>query len=281
MSIRTATILKAGMHTAIQDTGRFGYRKYGVPLSGAMDTQSMHRANLLAGNPTTNPVLECTMIGPTLLFHADALAAISGASCKASLNNQAIPTDMPLRISKGDTLEVGRCTQGTRAYLAIHGLQAPYVLGSASQYNGVTPIPKMENGGIISYVSYRHSDGHCRVKAQDFTRGTLMVFPGPEFEKLPDRLANIITTEAFSVGNNNRMGYQMNNHKLNRGNGDILTAPVIPGTVQLTPSGTLYVLMKDAQVTGGYPRILQLDDQSISLLAQKKQGEKVQFQVLQ
>ena len=50
----------------------------------------------------------------------------------------------------------------------------------------------------------------------------------------------------------------------------IITSSVIPGTVQLVPSGRLIVLMKDAQTTGGYPRVFQLTTKSIAILAQKK-----------
>jgi hypothetical protein len=58
----------------------------------------------------------------------------------------------------------------------------------------------------------------------------------------------------------------------------MLTSAVLPGTVQLTPSGALIILMRDAQVTGGYPRVLQLMDEGISCLAQKVVGERVRFE---
>jgi allophanate hydrolase subunit 2 len=58
----------------------------------------------------------------------------------------------------------------------------------------------------------------------------------------------------------------------------IMTSPVIPGTVQLTPDGKLIILMKDAQTTGGYPRVLQLTKEAISKLAQKRQQQNIQFQ---
>ena len=59
----------------------------------------------------------------------------------------------------------------------------------------------------------------------------------------------------------------------------ILTAPVLPGTVQLTPSGQLIVLMRDCQTTGGYPRVLQLTEDAISILSQKTTGNSLKFRL--
>ena len=60
----------------------------------------------------------------------------------------------------------------------------------------------------------------------------------------------------------------------------IITSPVIPGTIQLTPSGKMIALMKDGQITGGYPRILQMNYNSISILSQKKQGDNIKFRLV-
>ena len=60
----------------------------------------------------------------------------------------------------------------------------------------------------------------------------------------------------------------------------IITSLVLPGTIQLTPSGSLIILMRDCQTTGGYPRILQLSEASINRLAQKSTGDKVRFELI-
>ena len=57
----------------------------------------------------------------------------------------------------------------------------------------------------------------------------------------------------------------------------IITSLVLPGTVQLTPSGKLIVLMRDCQTTGGYPRVLQLKESSIDILSQKLTGNNIHF----
>ena len=72
------------------------------------------------------------------------------------------------------------------------------------------------------------------------------------------------------------MAYQLKELVLNDLDG-IITSLVLPGTVQLTPSGKLIILMRDCQTTGGYPRVLQLKETSINTLAQKFTGNKVKF----
>ena len=108
----------------------------------------------------------------------------------------------------------------------------------------------------------------------------LHVGKGPEFELLSDKQLESLFAKEFTVANeNNRMAYQLieiiDGHSIS-----MLTSATLPGTVQFTPSGKLIVLMKDGQTTGGYPRILQLTDNAISILAQKKTGDKFSFKLL-
>src|SRR5690606_7472652 len=106
---------------------------------------------------------------------------------------------------------------------------------------------------------------------------TLEVYRGPEFGQLTDRQLVKLFSNTFSVAKeNNRMAYQLN-EEIDGVRGSMLTSATLPGTVQLTPSGKLIVLMKDGQTTGGYPRILQLSDYSISILAQKRMGDPIRF----
>ena len=109
------------------------------------------------------------------------------------------------------------------------------------------------------------------------TAKTIEVFPGPEFEILSeDQRSNLFQQEFTIDKNNNRMAIQLNEEVKNNLD-SIITGPVIPGTVQLTPAGKLIVLMKDCQTTGGYPRVLHLSEKSLNIISQKLMGESVNF----
>ena len=75
------------------------------------------------------------------------------------------------------------------------------------------------------------------------------------------------------------MGYVLN-QKIDNDLKSIITSHVLPGTVQLTLGGRLIILMKDAQTTGGYPRVLQLTAKSIDILSQKKTSSIIKFQLI-
>ena len=72
------TVLNPGLLTTVQDMGRVGYQQFGVSVSGVMDPRAAAVANILAGNPESEAVLECTMLGPQLRFDADNTIAITG-----------------------------------------------------------------------------------------------------------------------------------------------------------------------------------------------------------
>ena len=75
------------------------------------------------------------------------------------------------------------------------------------------------------------------------------------------------------------MAYQLH-EKFTHSLPPIWTCPVIPGTVQCTPDGSMIILMRDSQITGGYPRLLQLTERSIQLISQKTTNSKIQFKIL-
>ena len=104
----------------------------------------------------------------------------------------------------------------------------------------------------------------------------IKVFKGPEFDCLDPISQDIIFNNEFTIGVNNRMAYNLVEIIENK-IPSIISSPLMPGTIQLTPSGRVIILCRDCQTTGGYPRILQLDKKSLDCLSQKVTGEKINF----
>ncbi len=103
---------------------------------------------------------------------------------------------------------------------------------------------------------------------------------GPEYKLLLDEQRLKLFSQEFTIAKeNNRMAYQLEESLLEHPH-TMLTSATIPGTVQMTPAGRLIILMRDGQTTGGYPRILQLSPRAISVLSQKKFGDKITFQLV-
>jgi urea carboxylase len=130
-------VLEPGVQTTVQDwPGRTGYWDVGVPPSGPMDDLAHRLANRLVGNAAEAATLECTLSGPTLRFHADALVAITGAPMAATLDGQPLPHYTRVRVGAGSVLKLGAVDgAGARAYLAVHGgMDVPPYLGSRSTF---------------------------------------------------------------------------------------------------------------------------------------------------
>ena len=81
-------IIKPGLETAIQDyPGRIGYWNQGFPPSGPMDDYAFRLANAIVGNDPSAAGIECTILGPTIRFHTDAVIALTGATTPATLDD--------------------------------------------------------------------------------------------------------------------------------------------------------------------------------------------------
>jgi urea carboxylase len=130
-------VLEAGTQTTVQDyPGRVGYWHVGVPPSGPMDMLAFRLANRLVGNPERAAALECTMSGPTLRFHSDAVIAIAGADMRATIDRKAAPYWQAIEVKAGSTLQLGAAANaGARAYIAVRGgIDVPEYLGSRSTF---------------------------------------------------------------------------------------------------------------------------------------------------
>lgn len=276
-------VLKSGFFISIQDLGRFGYRDIGVPISGAMDADSVKKANLLLENDPNDAVLEITMTGPTLEFQDPTYICLTGAHLSATLNNQPVENYEVVKVEKGDILSYGRLTDGFRSYLAVKGgFLTEKIMGSRSQFIPVTTTKRLKDGDEVPFEgtdSYAPMISEVNIE-EHYHHDELIVHKGPEFDLLTDNQLNQIFDTSFSVSKeNNRMAYQM--AELIEGHShSMLTSGTLPGTVQLTPAGRLIILMKDGQTTGGYPRVMQLSEASICTLAQKKSGDKLTFKLL-
>ena len=276
-------VLKEGLFTTIQDIGRFGYKNIGVPVSGSMDQTSAKLANLLLGNDESSAVLEMTLVGPTLEFMNDTYISITGADMNPSLNKQKVLQNKPLFVNKGDILYLSHSSNGMRSYLGIKGgFNSEKKLGSKSFYRGITKREKLIKNDKIKFAKVTSLPMKMNKSINDFKinrKNKINVFKGPEFDLLDSNSKDIIFNTDFTIGINNRMGYNLV-EPIKNSISSIISSPVIPGTVQLTPSGRLIILCRDCQTSGGYPRVLQLDKSSMDSLSQKTIGETIKLKLV-
>ncbi len=278
-------VLKVGFYDSIQDLGRVGYQQYGVPYSGVMDCYAALLANSLLGNDVNAAVMEITMTGPTLKFHCNTIICISGANMSPKLNESVIENNSVIQIKKDDVLSFGKLSHGFRSYLAVFGgFHTEKIFDSMSMYYGISKHFKILKNELLSISDNAafFNKKHASIKLKDsyFDTKVVSVFKGPEFDQLSEIHQKQLFSQEFTISkNNNRMAYQLE-ETFSNDLEPIITSLVLPGTVQLTPSGKLIILMRDCQTTGGYPRIFQLEEKSLDIIAQKYTGHSIQFQLI-
>ena len=139
-------VVSPGAYTTVQDfPGRKGYWHIGVPPSGCMDEYAFRLANRAVGNDKAAPGLELTLSGPTLLFHHDAIIAVTGGEVDVEVGGRKADQWKPVHVKKGEKLSIGKLKSGCRAYVAIRGgidvceylgSRSTFALGNLGGYNG-------------------------------------------------------------------------------------------------------------------------------------------------
>ena len=276
-------VLKTNPGASIQDLGRIGHGRWGIPNSGVMDAHSYQWINHLLQNNNTAAIIEIPQPGFKCIFDSDTTIGLAGAKAEIRKNGE-LTCSTILKICSGDELEIGKFLQGSIVYLAIsHGFQTEQILSARSYYASVTSERMLSKGNKIPYLKDQPYPKvvHASVKLSTkwFDSEEIEVYPGPDFNELSKESQNQLLDSKFTISDlANRMAFQLK-ELLPNSIAERLTAPVYPGTIQLTSGGKIIILMRDAQVTGGYPRILQVSEAAMSLLAQKRAGQQLKFQL--
>jgi biotin-dependent carboxylase-like uncharacterized protein len=286
------TFRKKGMLTTVQDQGRIGYQRYGMPVCGAMDHYAMELANILVGNPRSEAVIEATVMGPTIVFDEAEIFAISGGDFGPTLNGQPIENDRAYLAEAGDILSLPLAKRGARAYIAFAGgLDLEEVMGSRSTFL---------KGGVGGLEGRAIRDGD-RINL----RAPCDWLPDLEDRFVPEKLLPALSdrvTVRFTYGpqddlfsaigkrtfakseytlsdKSDRMGFRMDGPAVERAagsDGNIISDGICFGAIQIT-NGQPIVMMADRQTTGGYPKLGCVITADLPLLAQLKAGDRVRF----
>ena len=280
-------VVKAGIYSSIQDLGRFGFRDNGVPTSGAMDSQSAKLANLLVNNDINAAVLEMAYLGCELKFQVDTFIGITGARCEVYVNDESVSHNQVIAISAGDLLKFKPCKNNVYVYLAVAGgFQSLKILNSRSFYYPITAKACLQAGDKLAIKSQQKAilnRSKISPKLAYLKNNKIKVSRCFEFAELDKKMQQQLLQQKFKISvQSNRMAYKLEypTNKFKFTAKEIITSSVQAGTVQLTPAGEIIVLMRDAQTTGGYSRILQLDENALNQLAQMPAASRIFFEKL-
>ena len=283
-------ILKGGMLTTVQDSGRPGYQSQGFGVSGVMDRRSFKIANLLLDNPENEAVLEFTLLGPTLEFTSETIIAITGGDFQPQVNGKPVKMYTALYMHRGDILSFRGCRTGSRGYIAFSSyLEIPVVMGSRSTNIkcglGGFKGRRLLDGDYISFRAKRRYLPYFLSRSLDLNEFdqdniTLRVIMGPQDDAFTAAgKETFLSSEYVVTSEFDRMGCRLDGELIEHiKDGNIISDGIAFGAIQVPSAGRPIIMLADRQTTGGYTKIANVISADFRILAQLKAGDRVRFE---
>lgn len=296
-------VIKPGAFTTVQDNGRYGSQRFGVPVSGSMDRYAAAVANILCGNSWDAALLEICFHGTKLFFDEDHIVTFTGGGARAfTEEGEELPINRTIFIPQFSVIDTCYHPMGGRLYMAIDGgVDVPVVMNSRGSYAPAGADHQLKDKGVMRTLppsqwgvkikealkcKKTHAARWWPVDAgMNYYSNVIRVTRGPEWDRFDASSQQAFFRWAFAISrNSDRMGYRLDiqasiSESLSlKEPFELISTAVTKGTVQVTHEGSPMVLMSDAQTTGGYPRIAQVIAADLPLLAQKKPAEIIVFE---
>lgn len=251
-----------------------------------MDMHCAAVANRLLDNDSTSAVVELLLDGARFEVIEPLWVALCGAACEAS-----IPLWRACRLNAGEILHVRHCASGLWSYLAVEGgFSAPHFFGSASYYaRGRIGMP-ISSGLVLERKAFSKFSLPAGVSGRiapwserrDFQHPPpIRVWPGPQWNDFPaaDR-ESFLKAEWKVSASSDRVGYRLEGPVLRADPPEIVSEPVLEGSIQVPQNGQPILTMRDGPTIGGYPKIALVDPPDLCRAAQVRPGRTLRFELI-
>lgn len=282
-------VIAPGLHTTIQDFGRPGYQRFGVPVSGALDPVAFVLANRLVGNADGTAGLEALYQGPTLAVET---AAVRIAAANAAIeiqgdDTQLVPPFQSVTLPEGAQFRMRMDGATASALLAVEGgLALQPVLGSLSTYAraglGGLEGRALREGDLLPLAKPAPSsqpDAH--IPDAVLPRPTVIrILPGPQADLFDADAYRGFLANTYRISpSSDRMGMRLEGAAIRHaGAADIVSDGIAHGAVQVPGSGLPIILLADRQTTGGYPKIAVVISADLPGLGRLAPGAEIRFE---
>ena len=276
---RTAVVTAPGVLSLVQDLGRLGVARLGVPRAGAADPFALRAANRLVGNEDGAAGLEVTALGPRLRFGQAAHLAVVGRA-EARIDGRPVEVDTVVPVATGQELSVGRVLDHLRCYVAVGGgFDVPPVLGSRSSdvLTGLGP-GALRTGDVLGVGPPTRPRGRLVQAGRSHGSRVLRVLMGPDDFGVgaSDRLRTI-TWEVAAASD--RVGVRLvGDEPFDPPGPGIASRGTVTGAVQIPPDGRPVALLCDHATVGGYPVLCTVVCADLGVLGQCRPGDTVRFE---
>jgi 5-oxoprolinase (ATP-hydrolysing) subunit C len=273
----------------LQDSGRSGWRRFGVSGSGAMDPDQLAIANVLVGNPPRQAALEFAFAGGVWEVAAGRCRiAVTGGRFAVTIDGMPLPAFASATVRRGQQIDIGAAPDAVWGYLAVAGgFALRGELGSLSTHArsaiGGFGGRALRAGDELALAADRVTGRVERCIAPPApAEGPISLVLGPQHDRFTEAAVDTLLGADFRIGRySDRMAYRLEGPALAHRDGhDIVSDGTVPGSIQVPGNGTPLVLMRDCQTTGGYPKIATVVTADLSRLAQLRPGACLRFRAL-
>lgn len=288
----------AGALATVQDGGRPGLARLGVPSGGACDPHGLAVANTLLDNPAAAAAVEVALGGFEFRVRDVTVIGLGGADLGAVV----VEEDLRLQTDASHLVQAGRTVRfdgrppgagrGARAYLAVPGgLDVPRVMGSAAT-SLVGGFGGLDGRRLLAGDVLRGARGpepalagrRWPCEPSPFSDGpsVVRVVSGPRAERYPtSALDAFLATDWIARDDSDRMGLRLAGAKVHgRHAGAFVSQPMTWGAIQVPPDGMPIVLLADHQTVGGYPVLAVVIRADRPLVGQLAPGDRVRFDLV-
>jgi len=280
-------VKQPGLLSLIHDRGRYGAHDLGLTTGGPLDFIAFDWANRLLENDVNATCLEISFGGLVLEAETDSSFVITGATVPCTLNSEAIEQWRTCTIRKGDQLEIGFASAGTRVYLAVSGgFDIVPSFGSSStvlrEKIGGLNGDRLQAGDLLP-CPLEQRTCHYYLPEQERpvygNQSTLRVVSG--YQQAAFSAAQqwrFFNSEYRLTDRCDRMGFRLEGENVHSEIVGMLSEGICLGAIQIPADGQPIVLMNDRQTIGGYPKIGSVIVQDTPRLAQLAPGAQVNFE---
>jgi 5-oxoprolinase (ATP-hydrolysing) subunit C len=272
-----------GPGVTVQDMGRSGYIASGLSRGGAADTLALAEGAALLRQSTNLAALEMAGFGGSFSSQTPLRIALTGAPMRATIAGVPVAWNASHSLPAGAMLVIGGAEAGVYGYLSIGGgIETPQILGARATHLAAgigaalalgdrLPLGADAGGpiGLGLAVADRFRGGTARIMASLQTG----LFTAQD-------LARLTETTFHRDARANRQGVRLVPEGAGFGlaaGQSILSEIITGGDIQIPGDGAPFVLLPEAQTTGGYPRIGTVIPCDLPLLAQTPAGASLRF----
>jgi biotin-dependent carboxylase-like uncharacterized protein len=294
-ALKALEFLSPGILTSVQDLGRYGYGRYGVAPSGALDSFALRIANLLVGNSEGQACLETMLMGPGIRVLTDVVIAVTGGDLQPKKNKQPLEMWRSHAFRKDEVLSFGNAVNGFRAYIAVAGgFGLPLVMDSRS-----TNLPsgfgghqgrtlKKDDILLAGDTPPGLKQDSQRIFQSDWIpqysdQWMLRVIWGPQDDHFPEASRQAFLNSTYTMSqDSDRTGIRLEGPQVVCRpdiEASIISEGVISGSIQIPGDGKPIIILGET-VTGGYRKIATIISADLPLLGQIKPGDGIQFEAV-